>query len=429
MKRRTMLKALAGGCLLGSSALAGRIRPRFAAGKGGSLKKLVVVFQRGGNDGLNTLVPVANPQYGYYQNLRPDVYLPLDRLRAINGESFFMVPPSFDPLIPIIQADNMSLIHCVGYPSPDHSHFESQSYFETAVPGSGLLDGWLNRYLQNTSGPGIIRGISIGYNIPQSVSGTIPVPVSRNFGLSSVDVDYVLGDTPGDNYRQSLKDILALTPSAGNELVYTTGSRIFDMIEAFQSRDLNDYTPENGAVYPNTGIAQQVAHAAQMLKDDPDFLGVEVVTIDQGGYDTHANQINPANRVDQAFGHQRLLAELNGAMAAFYADMGPTRMNDIVFMVVTEFGRRAYQNDSSGTDHGTGSVVMVMGNPTNGSIINGGANWPGLHSNDLYYGDLDWVTDFRDIYAEILSGHMGLDSGTMSLILPGHSYTPVGFIT
>ncbi len=427
MKRRMVIKALAGGALA-SPLLMGQPSRRVKVGKRGGLKKIVVVFQRGGSDGLNSLVPINPSEYALYQGLRPTLGLSLSDIVAIPGNSFFGLHPALSDLVPIIQAGDLSLIHAVGYPSPDRSHFESQSYFETAVPGNGLLSGWLNRFLVNTSGPGLIRGVAIGYNIPQSVTGSLAVPVSSNFGLSNVETDYRLEGAEVDAYEQKIRDLFALSPTPGNTELYSTGNKIFQMIDSFADRNLDDYLPENGAVYPINSFGNSVKHAAQMLKDDTAFLGIEVVTIDQQGYDNHAGQLDPANPTDPTGAHASKLSELGQGMAAFYTDMGPTRMDDIIFMVVTEFGRRAYQNDSNGTDHGTGGLAMVMGNPANGSIINDGADWPGLAN--LYEGDdLMWVTDFRDLYWEILSTHVGLDTATLNNIIPGHTYSPVGFIT
>ena len=427
MKRRTVLSALAGGLSCAPS-LFGRRRPQtFRLGKRGGLKKIVVLFQRGGNDGLNTMIPITAGEYNIYQSLRPSLRIPLVSVLPVPGSGFFGLHPSLAPLVPIIQAGNLSMIHAVGYPMPDRSHFESQSYFETAVPGNSLMDGWLNRLLSSTTGPGLIRGIAIGSNIPQSVTGSVAVPVGTNFGLSTADIDYRLEGAEEDAYFQKIRDVYAETPTAGNESIYATGNKIFQMIDSFADRDLNSYIPENSAVYPSTSLGRRVMHAAQMLKDDTSFLGLEVVAIDQTGYDNHADQLDPTNPTDPNTPHAFLLQDLAQSMAAFNTDMG-SRMDDVLFLVVSEFGRRAYQNSSNGTDHGTGSLVMVMGNPTNGQTINGDGAWPGL-SNLLGGDDLDWTTDFRDIYWEILQQHLGLDNATLNTVVPGHTFSPVGFMT
>lgn len=329
------------------------------------------------------------------------------------------------PLSIIQGFGHIGMVHALGYPSPDRSHFESQSYYETGIPGNSLSDGWLNRYLHHTSGPGLIRGISIGSNIPQSVSGQVPVPVSSNFGQTSIGSDYLLDNAGQDAYEAKIRALNAQVPTPGNDGMYDTGSKIFQMIDNFSDRDLNNYVPANGANYPSTGLGNRIKHAAQMLKDESTFLGVEVVTIDQGGYDTHASQHNANNSATGS--HANLLQDLSSSMLAFYNDMGTTRMQDIVFLVVSEFGRRAFQNDSSGTDHGTGSVAIMMTASSTGAIINSDGDWPTLAN--LYQGmDVPWATDYRDIYWEILSRHMGLDNTTIGNILPGHSYTPLGLI-
>ena len=132
-----------------------------------------------------------------------------------------------------------------------------------------------------------------------------------------------------------------------------------------------------------------------------------------------------AGPVSVAHGRAVPVSCLAQSMAAFYTDMGPTRMNDICLMVVSEFGRQVEQNDSSGTDHGVGGMAIVMSN--NISTPVSGNSWPGL-SNILHGDSLNWNVDFRDIYWEVLSRHMGLDNTTLSTIIPGHTYTPVNFM-
>lgn len=433
MKRRLFLSLICGTLVSGAHA-SPRSHPRR---RKSPVKKLVVLFQRGGNDGLNTMIPIESTQYGLYQALRPDLHVPQASISVIPSESFFGLHPALDPLIPIIDAGELSLIHAVGYPDPDRSHFESQAYLETSVPGNGLLDGWLNRYLANTAGPGLIRGISIGSNIPQSVTGAVAVPVSRNFGQLNLDVDNRLAQPQADTYRNTIAAIHQLPPTPSNDTIYDTGNKIFQMITSFADRDLDQYVPEHGAAYPTlpgssnpTDLALKIMHAAQMLKDDVTALDIEVVTIDHGSYDTHSSQVDPSDPLNLTRGQPALLNDLAGCMAAFHTDMGPARMADILFLVVTEFGRRAYQNDSWGTDHGTGSLAMVMGPGVTGAMFNGGEDWPGLETVHLYQGhDLMWMTDFRDIYWEILERHMNVASGALSLIIPGHTPTPVGFLT
>ena len=381
-------------------------------------KKILVIFQRGGNDGLNTLIPTSSGQHALYMGYRPNIGVPVASTLA-STHAQFGLHPSLAPLHPIHTAGKLSFIHAVGYPNPDRSHFESESYFETAVPGNTLIDGWLNRYLQFTTGDGgIIRAVAIGSTAPQSVMGAIPVPTSENFGTLQVGDDSLPeGSPPPGELQLILEQIHDLTPTTGNIGLYETGQKIFQMVESFSDRNLDTYIPENGAVYPDTYFGWRVKHAAQMLKDDPTALNIEVATVDMGGYDNHAQQTAEG-------GHPDLLAELASSMAAFNTDMG-ARMNDVLVLVVSEFGRRVLENDSAGTDHGTGGLAMVMTNQASGQVCLG-SGWPGLESNSLYDGDLAWVNDYRDIYWEIMNTHMGISTSDLSSIIPGHTHTPLG---
>ncbi|MCB1050387.1 MAG: DUF1501 domain-containing protein, partial [Acidobacteria bacterium] len=319
--------------------------------KGGT-KKLVVVFLRGGNDGLNTVIPIESTQYARYAALRPRIAIPIQNVVPLQGTSFFGLHPSLQPLQPIYNNGHLCFIHCVGYPNPDRSHFESEAYFETATPGNTLVDGWLNRLLQfGPSAGGLIRGICIGSQLPQSLLGSYSVPVSSNFGNIIIGGD---DENPHEG-NQILESILSGTPTPGNEAVYATGNAIFQMVNNFSDRNYNNYVPENNANYYESSaqIGRRMRHAAQMLKETPSPLNIELAVIDTGGYDTHSGQVVGApERTD--VGHGSLLRDLARAMKAFYTDMGPTRMQDIAVMVISEFGRRAYDNDSNGTDHGTG---------------------------------------------------------------------------
>lgn len=429
MKRRTMLGAMGAGLsfMLGNPAQA-RDRKRERVNKGGNPKKMLVIFQRGGNDGLNTLIPAYGTQKARYRELRPNIYLrDVDQIE-VPGTSFFGLHNAMAPMQPLMDQGMVTWFHAVGYPNPNRSHFESQAYLETGVPGNDHLGGWLNRYLEETTGPGLIRGVSIGNSIPQIMSGRVPVPVSTNFGRFEVRVDNNLDSVDRDAFRAMLNSAVGGTPTAGNEFVYDTSNKVFQIVDLFAEKDANTYNPGNNAVYPDTWFGYRMRHAAQMLRDTPEVLNIEVATIDQGGYDTHASQVMAGDTANPASRHAELLNELARSIAAFVQDMGPNRMEDMLILVVSEFGRRAYQNDSLGTDHGTGSLAFVVAPNSSGAIFNDEGNWPGLEQANLYHGDLAWRTDFRDIYWEILSRHLGASNAALANILPGHTYTPLNFL-
>jgi len=421
MKRRDFMNILAAGTAAGAIPQYAFSRSSLRKSPRAGGKKMLLIFLRGANDALNTVIPIESGQHSLYMGYRPTLGIPAASTIPTN-HSDFGLHPNLAPLQSIHQNGHLSFVHCVGYPNPDRSHFESMAYMETAVPGNTLLQGWLNRYLQNTTGDGgLIRAISIGSTTPQSMMGHIPVPTSNNFGKMKIGDDTLPdGGTPPGELQQLLDDMYQLTPTFGNQEIYDTGKTIFQMVQNFSDRDKDTYVPENGAVYPDTWTGGKIKHAAQMLKDTPSALNVEVASIDMDGYDTHAQQ-------GAADGHPALLTELAGSLGAFYTDMGSTRMNDVLVLVISEFGRRAYENDSAGTDHGTGGVAMVMNNNVAGTV-HLGSGWPGLEEGNLYGGDLNWVNDFRDIYWEIMLQHMQVTTTELEQIIPGHSYTPLGIL-
>lgn len=429
MKRRTMLGAMGAGLglMLGNPAKA-RERRRPRIGKGGTPKKMLVIFQRGGNDGLNTLIPAYGDQKNRYRKLRPDIYIRDSAQIAVPGTSFFGLHNAMAPLQPLMNQGMVTWFHAVGYPNPNRSHFESQAYLETGVPGNDHLGGWLNRYLEETTGPGLIRGVSIGNSIPQIMSGRVPVPVSTNFGNFEVRVDNNLDSADQDAFRTMLGNAVGSGSTSGNEFVYDTSNKVFQIVDLFSAKNANTYNPGNNAVYPDTWFGYKLRHAAQMLRDTPEVLNIEVATVDQGGYDTHASQVMAGDTANVGARHAALLNELSTGIAAFVQDMGPSRMEDMLILVVSEFGRRAYQNDSLGTDHGTGSLAFVVAPSSSGTVFNEGDDWPGLEESRLFHGDLNWRTDFRDIYWEIMSRHLGASDAALANILPGHSYQPLNFL-
>lgn len=428
MQRRHFLKSLASTSVMPLLATPGLAATRKS--RGANPKKLLVIFQRGGNDTLNTLVPVDATQYGLYQALRPDLALPQGSLLNLPGSGFFGLHPALEPMQNLINAGQVTFLNAVGYPGPDRSHFESQAYYETGVPGNGLLDGWINRFLATTTGAAPIRGVAVGWTIPQAVRGTVNVPVSLNFGQTQIDIDGALSDPDDAAYRSALQQLINQTATPGNEIIYDTARNIYQMIDSFADRDLESYNPSNNADYPDTLFGSSIKHCAQMLKDDVSNLGIEIAVVDQAGYDTHANQITAGNPLSEGENqHATLLRELARGIQAFSDDMGAVRMADTLILVVSEFGRRAYQNDSFGSDHGTGGLAMVIGPSVNGQVYGGDGDWPGLATADLYQeDDLNWTTDFRDIYWEILARHMGVDNTALAQILPGHGYSALNFI-
>jgi uncharacterized protein (DUF1501 family) len=195
----------------------------------------------------------------------------------------------------------------------------------------------------------------------------------------------------------------------------STGREAFDAVKMLKNSAPGSYTPANGAEYPRSGFGDALKQVAQLIKAD---LGLEVAFTELGGWDTHVQQMQPGQLPAK-------LDDLANAIAAFATDMGDG-MADIVLMTMSEFGRAVRENGNRGTDHGHGNAMMILGGPVKGGKVYG--KWPGLEASQLWENrDLAITTDFRDVFAEVVTGHLGATD--ISKIFPGYGYKgSVGFL-
>jgi uncharacterized protein (DUF1501 family) len=188
----------------------------------------------------------------------------------------------------------------------------------------------------------------------------------------------------------------------------TTGKETFDAVSMLKKANPQQYAPDNGAAYSASAYGQTLMQIAQLIKAD---IGMEVAFADIGGWDTHANQGNERGQLSNR------LREFGEGLATLYRDLGD-RMENVVVITMTEFGRAIRQNGSGGTDHGHASALFVYGGPVKGGKVYG--KWPGLAPDQLYEGrDLALTTDFRDVFSEILAKHMGTTA--VSRVFPNYS--------
>jgi uncharacterized protein (DUF1501 family) len=340
---------------------------------------LIAVFQRGAADGISMVAPFGDRNYGA---VRPQIAVPAPRNSAadaaIDLDGFFGFHPSLNSLKSIYDEGHLAVVHAVGSPDNSRSHFDAQDYMEAGVPGNkGIRDGWLNRYLQGSPKPngGAFRAIALDANMPRSLMG--PAPALAMARIQDFDVR-------GGN-RGGAADLYSAFEAMWH-------NSTFDAIKLLKSANPQQFRPENGAAYPNGQFGQGLLQMAQIIKAD---IGLEVGFLDIGGWDTHANQ--PGQLTQR-------LREFGDGLSAFYRDMGD-RMRNIVVLTMTEFGRSIKQNGSGGTDHGHASALFVAGGPVKGRKVYG--KWPGLATEQLHEGrDLALTTDFRDVFAEILTKHM-----------------------
>ena len=413
--RRSFLKTSA---LTAGAAAVGAKLPaqahRLPLRRGNATKVTIVLFQRGGADGLNLYAPTGDPAYA---NLRPGLAIthpgsgsPFEGLPLT---SMFSMHPSMPGLAARFSApnSNLAIVPAVGQTPYDLSHFESQDLFETGSLNGSLIDGWVNRHLQATatSLDSPVRALALRNSLPRSLSGSYPCYAVKRMR------DMAFHGSASD-VRQYLETITNGTPTGGmsptRQLAYQTGIDCFELIDYFTNINPSNYTPANGAVYPSGSLGTAMREAAEVIKAN---LDVEFFAIDQAGWDHHSNLTSRLNP---------LAIDYDQAISAFLTDLGALAA-DVVVLGMTEFGRTAAQNGSGGTDHGVGGAMLVAGGSVLGGQIYG--NWPGLDQASLLNNRYLMPTvDFRDVILEVLQDHMG---GTdPNAVFPGHTYAPVGLI-
>jgi len=407
MKRRDLLKAFASCGILAGVSLQGLQSAVAATGK-----TLVVIFQRGGCDGLNCIVPYGEDAY---YRLRPRIgVLPPGQLNgALNLDGFFGMHPAMAPLHALYQQGQVAVFPAVHYDNASQSHFDSQQYIESGAI-SRNTDGWLNRHLQSFPQSGDLRAISFNAELAQSLRGSILVPSATDLA----DMNLGVASTREATMLERLTRIYQQAPRGNSYLraQFSAGQTGIATLNLVKSLDVQHYVPDNGVVYPTTGYGTQLRQVAQLIKSG---VGLEIATIDSGAWDTHANQGNG----DPAGVQSGRLREFSAGIAALHADLGSYR-NDVLILTMTEFGRTAQENASGGTDHGNASAWYAIGPMVNGGIH---GQWPGLSAASLLRGRyLAHSIDFRDIFASLVAQHLG--NTNVAAVVPGHVVTPLGFL-
>jgi uncharacterized protein (DUF1501 family) len=196
----------------------------------------------------------------------------------------------------------------------------------------------------------------------------------------------------------------SLYKEAPDKALHATGQETFEAMSMLQSIQKQFYSPANGATYPGGRFGASLKQIAQLIKAD---VGVEMAFADIGGWDHHVNEPQLL---------QNLLTDFGNSLAAFWRDLGD-RMDDIVVVSMSEFGRTAKENGNRGTDHGHANVMFAMGGGVRGGKVYG--DWPGLAREQLYEArDLNLTTDFRDVLGELVSRHLG--NRKLDQVFPGY---------
>ncbi|MGB3787939.1 MAG: DUF1501 domain-containing protein, partial [Phormidesmis sp.] len=381
MRRRKLLKNSA---LLGASSLIALGTHGWAwraeAQSSTSLPRLVVIFLRGGVDGLNVVVPFQDPNY---YEARPTVAIarPGEKDGVLDLDGQFGLHPSLAPLMPQWQAGNMAFVHAAGLPVPSRSHFQSQDYMETGTPGeNSTATGWLNRllaFLPNST-PTTALNVSSGGTLPLIFAGSETVANLKltNGGSPSLAID-----------RPKLQTAFDQMYSGDERLsrVYQSGRTARDVL----LREVNNenMAASRGAPIP-TQFSRNTSRLAQLMKSD---ANIQVAFMELGGWDSHVNQEGIL---------ARYLPMVGGGLVQLAQELGPI-YQDTAVVVMSEFGRTVSENGSRGTDHGHGSAMWLMGGGLRGKQVYG--QWPELELADLYeQRDLAVTTDYRDVLISIL---------------------------
>jgi uncharacterized protein (DUF1501 family) len=392
--RRYFIKQ-GGIAMVGLSTIPAFLQRAIAATPASGKKQLVVLFQRGAADGLNIVVPFG--EQNYYR-MRPSIAIPEPRRGgtdcAVDLDGFFGLHPSLAPLAPLFHKDELAIVHAAGSPDPTRSHFDAQDFMESGTPGlKATEDGWLNRALETIpeENASPFRAVAMGANLPRMLRGPAPaiaLPDVRQFKVMAQN------STQGQMAEGGFEAMYAQTV---DHALRGTGTETFEAIDMLRKADPGKYQPENGADYGKSRLGQSLQQIGQLLKAD---IGTEVLFVDCGGWDNHVNEGGAQGQLSN------LLKDLGQGMAAFRQDMDD-RMENIVFVTMSEFGRTAKENGNRGTDHGHANCMFVMGGDVKGGKVYG--RWPGLGEGQLNEGrDLALTTDFRSVLGEILRKHNGV---------------------
>ena len=346
----------------------------FLTGNGDQRQTLVVVFLRGGADGLNLVAPLEDD--GYHRS-RPRIAI--GKKEAVPLDGFYGLNPLLQPLERPSKDGALVIVHAAGSEDDTRSHFEAQDLMEHGgITGGGWLGRFLRVQVRAASGP--LAAVALGRVIPECLRGAPAATV-----LQSLD-DFSLGHN-----RTRLTQALAKLYGKQTDVLASAGRDTLDALQRVEQLRQTVYQPAHGAVYGTDDFSRGLLQIARLVKSR---VGLQAASVDLGGWDSHFSQsliMDP------------LITRLARGLSAFYQDLG-SEMEHTTVVVMTEFGRRVEENSAFGTDHGRGSVMFVMGGGVKGGRVLG--KWPGLSREVLEGpGDLPVTTNYRNVLAPILQRH------------------------
>lgn len=395
--------------------------------------KMIFIFQRGGNDGVNTVIPYGDAEYNTTN--RPSLYIPPARALDL-GNGFARLHPSMAPMMEIYNHSdltgtegpgNLAIIHRVGYAGQSKSHFDSQRYWETGMPGDPTFDeGMIYRQVALTMNLIENNLVAAGMSNSQMVAlrGPLPIPTIQDpetftFSGDPVEVNKFIGQLPSTPRGQDGSGLLGTyggTPDFPEklyrDLVYGTGLALTNAMSIVQDAVAQGpYEPLEGVVYPGGNFGYRLAQIAMLLKRTP----VRVLGVNIGGWDTHTNQ-GQINGL-----HANLLNQVAQGYQALFRDL-QAQWDKLIIVTMTEFGRTSKENGSAGTDHAHAGVMFVAGGRVKGGVYNcDDSTWS---QGDLFSDDKRYVrrkTDFRAVFGEIFTRHFGDSQQVLVQVIPSYA--------
>jgi len=368
-------------------------------------KTLILVQLAGGNDGLNTCIPISDPTY---RSTRSTLAIPESSILPL--DQGFGLHPALVAMKGLWDSGKLAVVRGVGYPEQNYSHFKSMAIWQAGDPKMQLDNGWLGRTLEKLESEqhDPFVGFNIGSSTPEEMrTPRIAVPSVRDPADYGVKVGGKLAEPTHARTATMLK-LYEQYPSSSpyGVLLETTADSAISSSKMLQDAE-KTYAP--AVEYPDSSFASGLSVLAEAVVAD---LGMRVGHITLGGFDTHNNQASE---------HQDLMETLDAGLSAFYADLeAHGKADDVLVLTWSEFGRRVQQNANGGTDHGAGSMIFALGNGVKRGLYGDAPNLAALVDN----GNVPYTTDFRRVYATVIEGWLGVPHEE----LLGQRWEQLGFL-
>jgi len=431
LTRREFLKgcgSVAVACAAGPSLLFSP--PALAAAN--AYDTVVLLFLRGGIDGLNLVVPTSGNDRTFYEQARPNLaiaasgsYGALPLTLAGGSSTAFGLHPSASGLRDIWNDGKLAIVQCCGMPTTvTRSHFNAQSYLDFGTPGRNGGIGWITRALNAQAGgfgASQIPALAASDHLPSNLLGSTQGLVMADPGDFALNTGAWQWQTWRDGMPAGTKGVNEMLADLwkGNTGIETSGAQANAALRLIGAQAYSDALP---AGWPTGDFANQLWTIAQSIRFN---LGLRYATLDLGGWDTHDGQGTAGSGYNY---YQDMIAQLSQGLAAFYGELKQGgELGRVTVIVQSEFGRRVHENGNGGTDHGYGNPLLLFGGPVNGRRFYG--SWKGLDPEILspYFGDVPATTDFRAVFSELLSKRMGIADA--SVVFPDYvAPTPLGIV-